>query len=668
MRFSTSLAAALIVACSTATAAAQQKPLTGMSLEDLMRIDVEPVFGASKRLQPVTEAPASITIVTSDEIRRYGYRTLADVLRGVRGLYVTSDRNYDYVGVRGFLRPGDYDTRVLLLVNGHRMNDSIFQQASIGFDFGLDPSLFERVEIIRGPASSLYGTSAIFAVVNVITKTGADLNGAAVGVEGGSANTWGTHVTAGRRFANGVDAIVSASGVGTAGERKLFFPEFDSPDSNNGIAAGADSERARQVFSSVKFRALTVTGAYGDRPKTVPTAAFGTVFNDARFQTMDRRAFVDAQLDHTAGKTKLMGRAYVDYYGYRGTYPYASDPGAADPTYLNHDFGLGTWWGLEGRATRTLPWRQTVTAGGEFHDNRSQHQGSYGGTDPLANWDINRAARDGGAYAQDDVQIGKHLILNGGARVDAYGGYRRVTPRAAVIVNSSPNQAFKVLYGRAFRAPNAYELDYFSHDQRNETLRPERVRTTELVWERYQGHWLRTSVSGYWNDFDQLISLVSNPDATGDFDTLLFKNEGHVTARGLEVEAEVRLKRGVQGSVSYAFQHATDAANGQALTNSPHHLAKFRLSLPGPSRGSFSVEMNALASRLTLTGSTVAPVAVVNATWLAPVSAVLDFTASVRNVLGARYADPASNEHVEAAIPQQGRTFIASMRWTVRRK
>jgi iron complex outermembrane receptor protein len=663
MRFTTSVAAAVLITCWSTPTFGQQKPLAGMSLEDLMRIEVAPVFGASKRLQPVTEAPASITIVTADEIRRYGYRTLADVLRGVRGLYVTSDRNYDYVGVRGFLRPGDYDTRVLLLVNGHRMNDSIFQQASIGFDFGLDPSIFERVEIIRGPASSLYGTSAIFAVVNVITKTGTSLNGGVVGVEGGSGNTWGTHVAMGRRFKNGVDAMVSATGVRTAGEKQLFFPEFNSPESNNGVAVSADSERARQMFASVKFGAVTFTGAYADRPKTVPTAAFGTVFNDTRFQTMDRRAFFDAQVDHPAGRMRMTGRAYVDYYGYRGTYPYSNNPGAPEATYLNHDFGLGTWWGLEGRATRPLPGHQSLTFGGEFHDNRSQHQGSWGGDDPLANWDLNRSARDGGIFAQDDVHIGSHVILNGGARFDAYGGYSRLTPRAALIVNSSPNQAFKVLYGRAFRAPNAYELDYYSHQQRNETLRPERVRTTELVWERYQGRALRTSVSAYWNDIDQLISLVDNPNATGDFDTLLFKNEGHVTARGLELEAEVRLASGVQGTASYAFQHARDVATGEQLTNSPHHLAKFRLSLPGPSRGFFSLEANAIGRRITLAGSTVAPVALVNATWTAPVSAALDFSASVRNVFNARYADPASNEHVEAAIPQRGRTVVASLRW-----
>ena len=90
--------------------------LAGLSLEQLMDMNVHSVFGASKYEQRVTQAPSSISIVTAEDIRRFGYTTLADVLSGVRGLYVTNDRNYTYLGVRGFLRPGDYTTRVLVAV------------------------------------------------------------------------------------------------------------------------------------------------------------------------------------------------------------------------------------------------------------------------------------------------------------------------------------------------------------------------------------------------------------------------------------------------------------------------------------------------------------------------------------------------------------------------
>ena len=121
-------------------------------------------------LEEHSDAPSSVTVITADEIQKYGYRTLGDILRSVRGFYITSDRNYDYVGVRGFARLGDWNSRVLLLVDGHRTNDHIFGQAMIGSEFLVDVDLIERVEIIRGPSSSLYGAGAFFAAINVITR------------------------------------------------------------------------------------------------------------------------------------------------------------------------------------------------------------------------------------------------------------------------------------------------------------------------------------------------------------------------------------------------------------------------------------------------------------------------------------------------------------------
>src|ERR1017187_10422870 len=148
-----------------------------MSLEDLMKVDIDSVYGASGYKQKVADAPASITIITGDEIRRYGYRTLADALRDVPGFYVIYDRVYDYLGERGFGRPADYNSRFLLLVDGHRVNDNLFDQAFIGNDFPVDVDLIDRIEVIRGPNSSLYIASALLGVINVVTKPVHELQG-----------------------------------------------------------------------------------------------------------------------------------------------------------------------------------------------------------------------------------------------------------------------------------------------------------------------------------------------------------------------------------------------------------------------------------------------------------------------------------------------------------
>ena len=91
------------------------RDLTELSLEALMEIEVPKVYGASKFEQKTTEAPSSITVISSDEIKRYGYRTLADVLQSVQGFHVSYDRNYAFLGARG-VSLGDFNSRILLLV------------------------------------------------------------------------------------------------------------------------------------------------------------------------------------------------------------------------------------------------------------------------------------------------------------------------------------------------------------------------------------------------------------------------------------------------------------------------------------------------------------------------------------------------------------------------
>jgi outer membrane receptor for ferrienterochelin and colicins len=156
-------------ASTPAGAASTQQAEAGPDLEQLLGIEIQSVFGASRFLQKSTEAPAAVTVITADEIWRYGWRTLADVLRSVRGFYVTDDRSWAYVGVRGFQRTGDYNTRILLLIDGRRTNDNIYDQALVQEDFLVDLAEVERIEVIRGPSSSLYGSNAFSGVINIVT-------------------------------------------------------------------------------------------------------------------------------------------------------------------------------------------------------------------------------------------------------------------------------------------------------------------------------------------------------------------------------------------------------------------------------------------------------------------------------------------------------------------
>ena len=301
--------------------------LTELSLQDLMNVTVN---SASKFDQKISEAPSSVTIITADEIRKYGYRTLADVLRSVRGFIVTNDRSYSYVIVRGFGRTGDWNSRVLVLVDGHRMNEITYDSVYVAKEFILDMDLVDRVEIIRGPSSSLYGDNAFFAVISVITKQGPDIQGTEMSASAGNRGTYTGSASFGKRLKNGDKVLISGSAMSSEGNKHLYFPEFDpanpSADSraaNNGIAENLDKEERQSAFMKYSTEHFTFEGAYVERTKKIPTASFLYAgFNDPRFEAVDSRAFLDVTYKKSAGTSmELLGRLYYDQYWYHTDYP-----------------------------------------------------------------------------------------------------------------------------------------------------------------------------------------------------------------------------------------------------------------------------------------------------------------------------------------------------------
>ena len=652
IRHTIRLAFTLLLGLALRPAAASAQALDELSLADLMKLDSGQVYGAAERMQPVTEAPASVSFVTAAEIARFGYRTLADVLRAVRGMYVSDDRNFSLVGMRGFSKPGDYNTRILLLINGHRVNDNVFGQAEIGAEFGLDAAMFERVEIIRGPASSLYGDSAFFAVVNVITRSGASLNGGSVTAEAGTLGTRIVRANVGHRE-NGIDFAGSATYESSDGVNRLYFPAFDSPDTNNGFAEGLDGEGIRQAYSRISFKDLTVTAAYGSRRRAVPTASFKTIFNfqDNPEQTTDRHTLLDAEYFRLVGSTRVTLRAAYDRFSYGGTYPFADPDGG--PPQISMNFVVGSRWSAAAGVTRTFAGRQTVRAGVEFIDNLRQDQWGYQDTRNLV-LDLQRSSKQYALYAQDEIRLKKWLLVNAGLRFDDYYDFARVSPRGALIFIPSPSQSVKYLYGNAFRAPTAYEGNSFYFGDRARQLRPETIDTHEMVWERYTNDWLRTSVSAYWYNADKLITSIDDDTA---FLGVSFENQGEVRAKGVEFEAQMRLKGGAQAWANYGLQSARNRDTREELPNSPRHIAKLRVSVPGPGTGSYlSVEGWVVSSRGTVAKSRVGAAKVVNVSLLQPLGETFAVFATVRNLFDANYEDPASSQHRQDAIMQNPRT------------
>ena len=635
--------------------------LESMSLEDLMKI---PVYAASRHEQSSSEAPASVTIVTSEQIRRYGWRTLADILRGSRGFYASSDRNYDAIGVRGFLRPGDYNLRILQLVDGHRVNDMIYGQSNYGRDFPVDVDLIERVEIVRGPTSSLYGSNAVFAVVNVITRRGESIHGGELSGDAGRYDTYKGRATIGSRLPGGLEYSLSATGYTSQGA-DLFFPEFADPATNNGIASGMDGERRTGLVGAVSLNGFELHGVYSHRFKEVPTASYDTNFNDPSFITNDDRGWLDLSWKKEFGeKTEAYARIYYDWFHYYGDYPFTWEDNTVDPPvsypYINKDGSKAQWYGGEIILSRNIG-SHRVSGGGEFRHAYKMKQWTYD-EDPYYSYlDDHRSEKIYALFLQDEIALGAGFSVSAGLRHDRYSTFGGTTnPRAAILWNPRSGTTLKLLYGSAFRAPNAYELYYDDgglYQTSNPALRPETIRTYEAVLEQSVGDKVRFAVTGFRNRIRNLISQ-ENSDPADPASLLIFRNKGETSAIGSETEIEGKWP-GFEGKLSYTYQDAKDRDTGEWLTNSPRQMVKGQFSTAfWGERIVPALDLRYAGPRRTLGGNTVGGYSLANLTVSARrLRPGLEVSASVYNLFDKSYADPGGGEHTQDTLPQDGRSF-----------
>jgi outer membrane receptor protein involved in Fe transport len=628
--------------CATSLAQQASEP-ADLPLDALLNTRIST---AAKYEQRVTDVPASVTVITSEEITRNGWHTLAEALASIRGVHLTYDRGYTYLGVRGVGLPTDFNNRFLILLNGQPMVDGVSGSIDTGTALAIDLSALQRIEFVRGPGSVLYGSGAMFGVINLVLKSEQEAPSLTAGE--------GSHHTtvASGRFGQNLGAGFSMSVTGALQNdhgQNLYFPEFDTPAANAGLSVGHDYDNYRSLIATVAGHGLQLLALTSSRTKGIPTSWFGTTFN-RREQLTDGRTLLSLTGDRRLSTTgQLSGRVSFDRFDYHGQFPYGDD--------LWRDRSSSTRLDADVRYVLDLRPNHRLTFGSEYVDNvQANYKFGTAGNEQV----IGKPFSVVSVYGQSEFQPFHSVSVTAGLRYDHYAGVANaVNPSAAVVWHVNASNTFKAIYGRAFRLPTVYELGFEDSTQQfihSDDLQPERIRQTELMWEGRLSPAILLSASGYRLRMTNLIGRAVDPVT----EEAQFRNSSTVTSSGLELQADYRDGEGMWSYVSYARQHADE--DGVGMVNSPANLVKAGISTSTARPIQGALEVQYTSGRKTFGGKTTPGVALTNMTLSAALWGPLRLSLSVRNVLDVAYATPGGRDHPEDTIPQDGRTFLLKLR------
>ena len=619
------------------------------------------VEAATLHSQTLQEAPASVTVITSQDIRTYGFRTLGEALASVRGFYMTYDRAYHYAGLRGFSLPGDYNTRFLVMLNGHYLTENIYSSNNFfGQDFGLDMDLVERIEIVRGPSSALYGSNGVFATINVVTRSPVQGRHLRANEETDSFGENKLQLSSSTSLGHGANLLVSAS-VFNGGGQSLYFPEFDRPQSNFGRAVNVDGERGYHAFANLIWRNWTLTGYLGSREKLVPTGWYNTIFGDRGNKIQDVRGFFEAAYSRDlSANTKLRWRIYYDQYRYRARYD--NPPGDAILDY--RDLGAGDWVGTQLAYDIAVPHVGVLTVGGEWNADLQALQQYYEKSPArLYVFSEDHPQLSFGLFAQQQWRLSPAWNVYLGARFDdSIDRSHFLSPRVAVVYQASAESSYKILLGRAFRNPNAYETFYTdgSTQVANLGLRPENAITIEAAAERRLFKQLTGVATVYHYQLRDLIGAATNGAGW-----LQYRNVDSARTNGVEAELRGKSRQGIEATASIAVQRATEALYRSRLPDSPGCVAKLRGAFP-----LFKNKLQAAGALQYLSPRETNASAQVPSYWLTDVTLTTrnlhpDFNLQfgVRNLLNQTFYDPAGAGLIEDRILQDGRSLFVKIVW-----
>jgi len=552
------------------------------ALEDEIQWLQEEVFvtTATKTKEVIGKSGSTLSVITHEDLRDMGARTLMDALKRMPGLGVSQiNAGLTSLEVRGVKT--DFAEKVLFLINGHPINNNLVNGGanSSYHEFIVDD--IQRVEIVRGPGSALYGANAFVAVVNIVTKTAKDVRGIEVTAGVGSFGTSKFNIQTGYlnndysfsanlniSETDGLDGFIESDAIGQAGNVDYSQKRYEA---GFNLMKGSFFLQGRYVYREAG-NFLSINNVLNDE-------------SDQEYIDYFIEAGIQKKLSH---KASLNTKFYFDHFEFDNTwdlYPegYSDPANTSCPSFgscpdgytirspVEHDI-LGT----DSQFTYQLTQSQKLLVGLMF-----EHQSQYGvelwtnsgvgelqDISSVANWNASQNRDVTAFYVQDIWDIQDSLRLIAGARYDHYSDFgETVNPRASLTWSFIPSSRLLISYGSAFRAPTFGEL--FNSNNAgiigDTDLDPEEIETYEIGVQGKVSRRVDYTITWFRNEIENLIAPVEGAAVN------TAANVGELEVEGVELEVSSRLSNGSTLGANYTYQHSINEVTGDRLSDIPLH-------------------------------------------------------------------------------------------------
>ncbi len=677
-----------------------------MSLEELMRVEIVRV--ATGFAQPIHRAPSVTSVITAEDIRNTGALEIEDVLETVPGMHVMrSPINYynpiySLSGIQSI-----YNPEMLVLVNGVPQNTLYTGGCVIvGYGGNIPVEFVERIEVIRGPGSALYGADAYSGVINIITKNADNLNGTRVGSRVGSFDTreaWAMH---GKQYGNWKTSLAFKYSETDGHEGAIAEDAQTQYDRLTGTTASKapgkiDLQRQRfDVDSSIAYNELCFHTNYQGRRRVGAGSGVAQALADNSGYSLSDRVYSDLSYVQPEAGTNLAleTKAFYSFtrYALDSDYFTIYPPGAfldrlypvgmrgntsVDENHYGTSVALNYSGITDHRVRAETGYRFAELA--KVTDKRNFGMNPFTGSAILPTAELVDISGTPMAFIptgnrqnvygllQDVWSLNREFEMTTGIRYDHFSDFGdSINPRWALTWMATDDLTAKLIYGRAFRAPSFQELYQANNPVAlgNKNLKPE----TLDMWEaetnyRVSKEWSVTANTFYYRSKDK-INFVADANSQNRY----AKNSGSQEGYGFVFSNIVRAMKRLTLSGNYSFLQ-TKVSGGEMVADAPHHDIYGRADLKIANDWSVTTQANWILDRNRIAGdprSSIADNVTVDSTLhYQPEQSKWSAFLSVRNVLdeNARESSPGPDGNglimIPGDIPMSGRALYVGVEY-----